>query len=191
MSHNEVLVRCQPTPNPHALKFIVNQPLKKIGKVTYRSLNDAKDVKLIEDIFNLENIVQIFVYQNTLTVTHNGEWFNDELKSFVEPIIKTRAPEHDADFKTPDDIKAEEKAKNRESLSPELQEIEAILDKTIRPGLRADGGDLEVNEYKHPELYISFEGACGNCPSSLMGTLQAIQGILQNEFHEEIQVIPE
>lgn len=187
----EVLVRSQLTPNPHAVKFIVNQTLKQSGKVTYRGLEEAAGVTLAEDIFNLENIVQIFLFQNTMTVTHNGEWDNTDLKTFVEPIIKTRTPEHDSNFKTPDELAAEKKVKDRDNYSPERKEIEEILDRTIRPGLQADGGDLEVTEYKHPELYITFEGACGSCPSSVMGTLQAIQGILQNEFHEDIQVIPE
>jgi len=191
ISSEDVLVRSQLTPNPHALKFIVNHPLKKTGKVTYRNIDEASGVILVEDIFNLENIVQAFLFQNTLTVSHNGEWDNSELKNFIEPIIKTRMPIHNPSFQTPDEKAALDKLKKREDYSPERQEIEKILDKTIRPGLQADGGDLEVVEYKHPELYISFEGACGSCPSSVMGTLQAIQGILQNEFHEDIQVIPE
>lgn len=191
LKSEDVLVRPQLTPNPHAIKFIVNQPLKKYGKVSYRSFEEAEGVTLAEDIFNLENIMQIFIFQNSMTVTHNGDWDNEELKTFIEPIIKTRVPIHNPDFLTPDEKKEVDKKSKREDLSPELQEIENILDKTIRPGLRADGGDLEVVEYKHPELYISFEGACGSCPSSVMGTLQAIQGILQNEFHEDIQVIPE
>lgn len=191
ISAEDVLVRSQLTPNPHALKFIVNHPLKKTGKVTYRNIDEASGVVLVEDIFNLENVVQVFLFQNTLTLTHNGEWDNSELKNFIEPIIKTRMPIHNPSFQTPDEQAALAKLKKRDDYSPERQEIEKILDKTIRPGLQADGGDLEVIEYKHPELYISFEGACGTCPSSVMGTLQAIQGILQNEFHEDIQVIPE
>jgi Fe-S cluster biogenesis protein NfuA len=191
ISSEDVLVRSQLTPNPHAVKFIVNHPLKKTGKVTYRNLDEASGVTLVEDIFNLENVVQVFLFQNSLTVTHNGEWDNTELKNFVEPIIKSRLPIHNPSFQTPDEIEAQNKLKKRDELSPERKEIEEILDRTIRPGLQADGGDLEVTEYKHPELYISFEGACGSCPSSVMGTLQAIQSILQNEFHEEIQVIPE
>ena len=191
MTAKEVMIRAQRTPNPHAMKFIVNQPLKKTGKVTYRSLEEANGLSMVEDIFNLENIVQVFLFQNTMTVTHNGEWEGDELKSFVEPIVKTRFADHNPSFKTPDELAAEEKLRDRDKWSPERREIEEILDRTIRPGLQADGGDLEVTEYNHPELYITFEGACGSCPSSVMGTLQAIQSILQNEYHEDIQVIPE
>jgi len=191
LTTEEVKVRPQPTPNPHAIKFIINQPVKLEGKVSYRSLEEAKHVTIAESVFALDNISQVFLFQNTMTVTHNGNWDNEDLKTFVVPIIKNKLPLHDPSFKTTEELKEEEKKAERNNLSPDLQEIESILDRTIRPGLRADGGDIEVNDYDHPELYVTFQGACGNCPSSTMGTLQAIQSIMANEFKEDIQVIPE
>ena len=191
LTPDDVKVRPQPTPNPHAIKFIINKAVKLEGKVSYRTIEEANNVPMVESVFNLENISQIFLFQNTMTVTHNGNWDNEELKSFVVPIIKSKLPDHDPSFKTPDELKEEQKKAKRKEMSPELQKIETILDRTIRPGLRADGGDIEVNDYTHPELYVTFQGACGSCPSSLMGTLQAIQGILAQEFKEDIEVIPE
>ncbi|RYZ63941.1 MAG: hypothetical protein EOP09_16785, partial [Proteobacteria bacterium] len=35
-----------------------------------------------------------------------------------------------------------------------------------------------------------YEGACGTCPSSVTGTLSAMQNILRAEFNPEIEVIP-
>ena len=191
LTPDDVKVRSQSTPNPHAIKFIINKPVKLEGKISYRSINETDNVPMVESVFNLENISQVFLFQNTMTITHNGSWDNDELKSFVIPIIKVKLPEHDSQFKTPDELQEEQKKAKRKAMSPDLQKIEAILDRTIRSGLRADGGDIEVNDYSHPELYVTFQGACGNCPSSLMGTLQAIQGILAQEFKEDIEVIPE
>lgn len=191
ISSDDVLVRAQLTPNPRALKFIVNHALKKQGKVSYRNAEEADGITLVTDIFSIEGVIQVFLFQNTLTVSHDGSIENDELRDSVEAIVKTRLPIHNPDFLTPEEKKTLEKQAKKKDLPPELKEIEEILDRTIRPGLQADGGDLEVLEYSHPELYISFEGACGNCPSSLMGTLQAIQNILQMEYKEDIQVIPE
>ena len=57
-----------------------------------------------------------------------------------------------------------------------------MLDRTIRPGLQADGGDVEVVSYKDDTISILYQGACGGCPSAMMGTLDAIQGILQQEL---------
>jgi Fe-S cluster biogenesis protein NfuA len=112
------------------------------------------------------------------------EW--DTLQLEIRSVIQTRMPAHNPQFQDSGEPKV-----NRESLSPELQKIEDILDNTIRPGLKSDGGDLEVLEYKDNVLSVRYQGACGTCPSAMGGTLQAIEDILRKEFHPEISVSPE
>ena len=72
---------------------------------------------------------------------------------------------------------------------PKLREIEAILDERIRPYLAGDGGWLEVVELAGNTLKIRYEGACGSCPSSLTGTLMAIENMIKEEIDPEIEVI--
>ena len=71
-----------------------------------------------------------------------------------------------------------------------VEQIEEILDRTIRPGLQGDGGDLAVIKFEENKLYVHYEGACGTCPSATSGTLMAIEGILRDEFNPQIEVIP-
>ena len=70
-----------------------------------------------------------------------------------------------------------------------VREIEAILDERIRPYLAGDGGWLEVVELAGNTLKIRYEGACGSCPSSLTGTLMAIENMIKEEIDPEIEVI--
>ena len=79
---------------------------------------------------------------------------------------------------------------SRQNLSPELQKIEEILDRTIRPGLQGDGGDIEIIKFEENKVYVMYQGACGTCPSSTTGTLMAIEGILKDEYDPAIEVIP-
>jgi Fe-S cluster biogenesis protein NfuA len=79
-------------------------------------------------------------------------------------------------------------AERRSNLTPEMQKIEEILDKRIRPGLQGDGGDLMVKDFKDNVLIVKYQGACGTCPSSTTGTLEAIRSILRDEFHPEVEV---
>ena len=72
---------------------------------------------------------------------------------------------------------------------PKLREIEAILDERIRPYLAGDGGWLEVIELADNTLKIRYEGACGSCPSSLTGTLAAIENMIKEEIDPEIEVM--
>ena len=67
--------------------------------------------------------------------------------------------------------------------------VEKCMDEVIRPFLMADGGNAEVDLVKGKEVVISFEGACGSCPSSAGGTLRGIERALRQSVDPEIVVI--
>ncbi len=187
---DDILIRAQDTPNPLAIKFIVNFSLKTAGNATFTNKEQCGELPLAAAMFDIPGVEQIYFFQNTLTVTHNDELPVEMVKEHVKAIIKTRLSVHDPDFESLDDQKAKVKP-DRTHLSPELQAIEEILDRTIRPGLQSDGGDIEVVEFKDNDVKIIYQGACGGCPSSMMGTLDAIQSILRNELkNDEITVQP-
>jgi len=72
---------------------------------------------------------------------------------------------------------------------PRLTQINEILDEKIRPALAGDGGWLEVLGLTDHTLTIRYQGACGSCPSSLSGTLMAIEGMLKEQVDPEIEVV--
>lgn len=184
ISSDDVLVRMQPTPNPYALKFIVNQALKTEGKATFQHPAEVQDLPLLASLFEVQGVLQLYLYQNTLTITHTGELDSDEMEENVTSVLKTRVPIHNPDFVSKgEEDEPSRKTVDRSELTPEMQEIENILDRTIRPGLQADGGDLDVISLEENELKILYQGACGGCPSAMMGTLDAIQGILRQELN--------
>lgn len=184
----DVLVRTQMTPNPYALKFVVNLPLKREGKAQFASPMEAEGMPLVYNLFLIDGVRQVHLFQNTVTVTHTGELDAGDLAEQVISVIKSRMSVHDPDFgEKPKAVQT----KDRSRLSPELLQIEEILDRTVRPGLQADGGDIEALEFVDNRLKILYQGACGGCPSSMMGTLDAIQSILRHEMNNpDIEVVP-
>ena len=68
--------------------------------------------------------------------------------------------------------------------------IEALFDKAIRPALMSDGGNLELDLVKGNEVIVSFQGACGSCPSSAGATLTGIERAIQQNVFPEAVVIP-
>lgn len=182
----DVRILVQQTPNPNAKKFIVNQIVKSEGKATFESRDQAENIPLVRDIFDLAGVEQIHLFDNFISVT-KGEDKNDweQLEPQVRAIIMTRIPIHDPHFEQSSQSRPRA---TREGLSPDLLKIEEILDRTIRPGLQGDGGDLEVVTLENNLLSIRYQGACGTCPSSAAGTLQAIESILQAEFSPTLQV---
>lgn len=185
MSGTEILIRVQGTPNPNAWKFILDRPVMNDGKATYGSPPEAEGNPLARSLFQVEGVRQVHFFQNVITITHAFDADVDELQKSVVSVIQTRMPIHDADRKPADDRK-----EARKNLPPDLQAIEEILDRTIRPGLQGDGGDLTIVRYEEKKLHVHYEGACGTCPSSTSGTLMAIEGILRDEFDPQIEVIP-
>ena len=83
-----------------------------------------------------------------------------------------------------------ENSKMESNTSPELAQINAIINAEIRPALQMHGGDLEVIDYKDNTLRIKYQGACGGCPSAMFGTLQMIEATLKEKFNPDISVIP-
>ena len=186
MPNYDVLVRTQATPNPLAIKFIVNCPIKLEGKATFTDPEQAHGLRLAESLFSVNGVEQLHMFENVVTVTHHADIDRTGLIDAVSAVLQTRLKVHDPNFMLEDEKKKKQK---RESRSPEIDQIEEILDRTIRPGLQADGGDIEIVDFKDNVVTVSYEGACGSCPSSMYGTLDAILSILRAEFHPELDIM--
>jgi NFU1 iron-sulfur cluster scaffold homolog, mitochondrial len=182
---SEVLVRVQGTPNPAAWKFILDRPVLLDGKATFSSLQEAIGNRLAEDLLTIDGVKQIHFFQNVITVSHRIDAEPEEIQANVVSVIQTRLPVHDPKMGV-----KESKLEARKALPEDVQKIEEILDRTIRPGLQGDGGDIEVIKYEDHKIYVHYEGACGTCPSSTSGTLMAIEGIMRDEFNPDVEVIP-
>lgn len=182
-----VLIRIQPTPNPNAWKFVLDRPVLVDGKATYSNPEEAANNLLARSLFEVNGVRQVHYFQNVITITHQFDAEVDPLQEAVCAVIQTRMPMHN-----PQQTKVDEKKIARANLPEDWQKIEEILDHTIRPGLQGDGGDITVMKYEADtkRVYVSYEGACGTCPSATSGTLMAIEGILRDEFDPGLEVIP-
>lgn len=176
-------ITIQPTPNPNALKFILDRDVKNEGKASFKTPLDCQDVPLAAALFDLRGVDQIHFFQNVITISKFSfeDWEN--LEPAVQTCIENFIDDHDSNFKVYDPEEA-----RRASLTPEMRRVEEILDHRIRPGLQGDGGDLAVVDFKDNVLIVKYQGACGTCPSSTSGTLEAIRAILRDEFDPDIEV---
>jgi Fe-S cluster biogenesis protein NfuA len=183
-----VSIRTQMTPNPNAWKYILSKDVKSTGKVTYTEIPQCDHVPLAAALLRLANVTQVHLFENVLTITQNGASDWGVLDSSAQAVIGAHIHAHDPNF-IDHTGPGGRPAKDRSLLPAEVAAIEEILDRTIRPGLQADGGDVEVLELDGNILTIRYQGACGGCPSSMMGTLQAIESILRTEFNPYLEVV--
>ena len=68
--------------------------------------------------------------------------------------------------------------------------IDKFFDEHFRPALAGDGGGGALELVKGHEVIVSYQGACGACPSSSGATLDGIQRALRQHVDKDIEVIP-
>lgn len=181
------------TPNPNAVKFVLKEPVSNGAARSYRNAEEGKDDPLAKSLFEVGPVVSVFYMGNMITVEKSDdEDWDDLLPRLAVPIRAAAAALGGAAAAAASGSSAGALGDVLGALmsdDPRLIRINEILDERIRPSLAADGGWLEVAGLKENTLSIRYQGACGSCPSSITGTLTAIEGMLQQEIDPELEVV--
>src|SRR5436853_3777342 len=178
----------QETPNPNEVKFILKEPVTNGVARQFESVDKAQDDPLAKALFEVGNVSSIFYMDKMVTVEKTDESDWDEL--LPQLAIPIRAAEAVGGAVPSSDSQVIGGALGAVmSDDPRLMRINEILDEKVRPALMMDGGYLEVLGIKENTLNIRYQGACGSCPSSLTGTLMAIEGMLKQEIDPELEVV--
>jgi Fe-S cluster biogenesis protein NfuA len=155
------------TPNPHALKFILNEKLLRVETRQFSNKEEAQSDPLAKGIFNIEGVASVFYMDKFVTIEKKVEanWgqiqrpFIDFLKAFDRNLI----PE-------------EKGVKPLDENADELMiKINDILDQKVRPALAGDGGGLQVLGIEGFTVKIRYQGACGTCHTAISGTLMEVE----------------
>jgi len=184
--------RIEPTPNPNAFKFLVDAALAPGDSRHYPDAASAEGDPIAKEMFATSGVETLFFCENfvTVTMTADADW-----RAVAEDITRI-LEKHEGEAPA-----AGSGAKSSHSTNPVsqfiegsdpalLQQINAVLDDRVRPALASDGGGLEILGLEGKTLHIRYQGACGSCPSSIQGTLVAIQNMLQSEVDDELVVVP-
>lgn len=167
------------TPNPHALKFILNEKLLNFERRHFGNKTEAANDPLALGVFEIPGVVSVFYTDKFITIEKSKEtnWgqIQKPLINFLKTFDKNSIPA-EKDVKLLDENEL-------------LKRINEILDNRVRPALAGDGGGLEVLGLEGYKVMIKYQGACGSCPSSINGTLRAIEGLLRRDINPAIEVV--
>ena len=176
------------TPNPNAVKFILKEPITGGSSRSFQNAESAQADPLAAALFAVGNVTSVFYMDRFVTVNKEDEVSWEEmLKKLAEPI--RAAP---TTFEAPAQAQAQAQAQatvHTPGENPLLDRINQVLDEKVRPGLAGDGGGLEIIGLDDKKLLIRYQGACGSCPSSIGGTMMAIEYMLKEDVDPEIEVI--
>jgi len=170
------------TPNPQALKFILNEKLLNKEARNFKNKEEAQNDPLEKGIFEIPRVVSGFYMDKFITIEKDPsvQWgqIQRPFVDFIKKFDKSLIPPEKESFQ----ISTEEQTEL-------LKRINEVIDTRVRPALAGDGGGLEIRGLEGFTLKIRYQGACGSCPSSIRGTLLAIENLLKREVNPAIEVV--
>jgi NFU1 iron-sulfur cluster scaffold homolog, mitochondrial len=175
------------TPNPNAVKFILREPVSNGVARQYGSAELAENDPLAKSLFDVGHVVSVFYMDKMITVEKDEEGDWDELLPALAVPIRATEAVNGAAAAAAAAVGGPIAAVTSDD--PRLLKINEILDEKVRPALMGDGGYLEIIGLSEHTLSIRYQGACGSCPSSLTGTLMAIESMLKQDVDPDLEVI--
>ena len=194
------VLRVQPTPNPDAFQFILNDKVIGSGTKTFDSPDEAGDDSMAKALFEIFGTQSIFVKENFVTVSKSNVVGWHTIMEKIGTILESHLEYYDQGDE-PKELKMGEGADTHPVLENFNKEeffkyddekknevINALLDIAIRPALANDGGGINLISVEEKVIKVHYQGACGCCPSSTTGTLQYIEQFLKEAINPDIEV---
>lgn len=171
------------TPNPDVRKF---EPPATAAVSAASGLHDARS-RLLE----LPGVRDVFVPsvgvsgEPWVAVTRAaGENWTTLEPLVVEELLRIPSEGSSADPALPQEAEAS-------ALSRVEEEIEEVLEYRVRPGVNADGGDVELASWDAEAgvVTVRMHGACKGCPQSAMTLKESILKVLMHFVPEVKSVV--
>ncbi len=188
-----VSIYTEDTPNPQAIKFVLNRMLFPQSSADFTTLEEAEAVsplatKLFKDYDFVSNV---FIMNNFVTVTKKvaEPWY--ELIPDLREAIKTYISEGHTIIDT--DAYAKAVAENPSSANPNVireddeevvKKIKEMLTKYVQPAVEGDGGSVVFRSFDQGIVRLGMQGACSGCPSSSITLKSGIEGLLKRMVPE-------
>jgi Fe-S cluster biogenesis protein NfuA len=184
-----VTVYAESTPNPNAMKFVVN---KKIVDDVYefKSVDDTKDSPLAKSLFGFEFIKEVFFDFNLVSLIQRqgNNW--DENVMDVREFIRSFIQDNNT-IVFEDRIKSQIKTKSNVEFDDISKEIIKIIDENIKPAVASDGGNIMFESYDvtTQTVNVILQGACSGCPSSTITLKSGIENMLKDMLPGKISEV--
>jgi Fe-S cluster biogenesis protein NfuA len=189
-----ITVYGETTPNPAALKFVVNKLLTK-KVVEFKNIDQTTASPLAKELFKFAFVKEIFIDENYLSITKydSYDWENItlELRTFIKQFIENGGVVLDESFLEKQEIENQSADVAFDNLDATSQKIINILEEYVKPAVAADGGNIVFDSYdeKNKTVKVIMQGACSGCPSSTFTLKSGIEGLLKNMLQDESIVV--
>ena len=175
-----VSVYAESTPNPNAMKFVVNK--KIVDDIfEFKSIEETLESPLAKSLFSFPLVKEVFFDFNFVSIIKKIEfnWEENvmEIREFIRSFIQ--------DGNTivfEENIKKVKAKKNNLKIDNVSKEIIKIIDENIKPAVASDGGNILFESYdsETKKVNVILQGACSGCPSSTITLKSGIETMLKD-----------
>ena len=175
-----VSVYAESTPNPNAMKFVVNK--KIVDDIfEFKSIEETLESPLAKSLFSFPLVKEVFFDFNFVSIikkiAFNWEENVMEIREFIRSFIQ--------DGNTivfEENIKKVKAKKNNIKIDNVSKEIIKIIDENIKPAVASDGGNILFESYdsETKKVNVILQGACSGCPSSTITLKSGIETMLKD-----------
>lgn len=198
-------VYAESTPNPAAMKFVVNRILLNEGVVEYFKKEDAVVCPLAFQLFDFTGVKAVFITSNFITITkaNDIDWYDilailrEFIKGFFmgdEKLFLKNPVERDAGRGTGDEKSQQPAVSSQQTIENNVQlekQIKQMLEEYVRPAVEQDGGAIHFKSFSNGVVTLILKGSCSGCPSSTLTLKSGIENLLKKMVPEVTEVVAE
>lgn len=163
------------TPNPNSLKFVTDRSFAD-GVYNFKT---KPENEYIQNLFAVEGVTGVLVGKTFVTVSRTEESDIENVYNGVHSILE-RWLSGNHILSIP---------QTERGLSGLEKKIADFIEKDVRPAVEQDGGNIVFERFEDGVVYLSLEGACQSCPSSVATLKVGIERQLKKLVPEVSEVV--
>ena len=176
-----MLIQTDITPNPASLKFLPGRVVMKKGTADFRSVGEASNSILAQNLFKIEGVEGVFFGSDFISITKSEDLDWQVLKPSILGAI---ADHYESGAPIMDKTESTENDTTSIKDSEIVVQIKELLDTRVRPAVAMDGGDITFSDYRDGIVFLHMKGACSGCPSSTATLKAGIENMLKHYLPE-------
>ena len=189
MGKKAITVYGEMTPNPSALKFVVNIMLTKTS-ADFKSIDDTAASPLAKVLFNFPYVKEIYIHENYVSITKYDvyEWSDItlEIRTFIKEFLENGGQAIDEALIVATPEQQKQQITNFDTLDTTSQKIINILEEYVKPAVAADVGNIlfQSSDPVEKRVKVVMQGACNGCPSSTFTLKSGIENMLKDMLND-------
>ncbi|MGD9637629.1 MAG: NifU family protein [Alphaproteobacteria bacterium] len=168
-------IQAEETPDKNVMNFFSDVNILEKGEFFFKEGDNFKKFPLIEKLFEINGIKNIFIKLDLICVTKKDDASWDILKSKIIAGVMEHISLGEPSVFEDDNLADNDSLENK---------IQTLINARIRPAVQQDGGDVVYKGYENGIVYVSMVGSCSSCPYAMITLKEGIEKVIINYFPE-------